>query len=93
MAGPLIARLDRLAKLYPLSIRRIDDLKYSVAQKLLELFGGTRIELFVQERSLPSPADVALGQKLNDKSSLSQLYLIGEYKRDDALLPSSSGGK
>jgi hypothetical protein len=93
MARPLIARRDRLAKLYPLSIRRIDDLKYSVAQKLLETFGGNRIELFVQERGLPSPADVALGQKLSDKNSLSQLYLIGEYKRDDALPPSPAGSE
>lgn len=87
LAAPLIARHERFERMYPQTLKRIDGLKQSIAQKLMEQFGGTRIELFVQERGLPTPAQIVVGEKLNDSRRLSEPILIGEYRRDDELPP------
>lgn len=90
LAEPLVARRDRFSRMYPLTLKRIDELKQSIAQKLMEQQGGTRIELFVRERGLPSPAQIAIGEKLNDSRRLSEPILIGEFRRDDELPPPES---
>lgn len=86
----LKSRQERFARLYPATLKRIEQLKQAIAQKLMEKFGGNRVELFVQERRLPSPAQVVLGTKLSDPEQLSEPILVGEYKRDDDLPPPES---
>lgn len=71
---------ERQAKSYDRAQRRIPALVESVARELLRRHGGQRIELFIQERGLPAPADVIVGMKLDDSRFLSEPRLIGQWE-------------
>lgn len=60
------------------SLQRFEILTSSIAKVLLERNAGQSIELFVQEREIPFPEQVAQGMRLNDESLLSELLKIGE---------------
>ncbi len=71
--------LDRRTRLYAQTGVRIADLVQSVGRTLLERYGGERIELYIQERSLASPTDVILGHRIDEQRYLSDPIAIGEF--------------
>ncbi len=71
---------DRQARSYERARTRIPQLVEAVARDLLRRQGGQRIELFIQERGLPAPADVIVGMKLDDPRLLSEPRPIGQWE-------------
>ena len=68
---------DDLSKAYEKSELRCRILAEAIARVLLERNRGESIELFVQERQIPFPQQVASGIRLDDKDLLSTLVKIG----------------
>jgi hypothetical protein len=69
---------DRQQKIYDRSDKRIRELVQAVGAVLLSRSKATKVELFCRERMIPLPADVIIGQKLNDPVGLSPPSKIGE---------------
>ncbi len=89
-AKQLAARIDLLDAEYQRTRKRIDKLLRSVASALLEdQTDADAVELALFERSIPLPADVIDGVKLDDERYLSQPMSIGQFTRDE--LFSSTG--
>lgn len=74
---------ERVALNHANSQMRIDGLIRSIGNTLLQRHDGVEIEMFIQERSIPFPAAVLTGQKLDDPIFLSELRKIGQYRLDD----------
>ena len=69
---------DRQQKIYDRSDKRIRELVQAVGTVLLSRSDAIKVELFCRERIIPLPADVIMGQKLNDPVGLSPPSKIGE---------------
>jgi hypothetical protein len=63
---------------------RIEKLLAAIGATLMERHQGTSIEMYLQERTIPFPAAVLTGTKLNDPVFLSDLRKIAEFRRDSA---------
>ncbi len=68
--------LERQILMYAKTKKRIAELVDAVGKQLLVRYHGDRVELFLQERRLPAPVDLILGQKITDESFLSELLPI-----------------
>jgi hypothetical protein len=75
---------QQLSAEYQNTRKRINQLVAAVARNLLLRHDGTHIELFVQERSIPSPASVLTGQEIDQPQFLSPLRKIGEFRWNDS---------
>lgn len=83
IANQIESERQRLATQYHNSRKRIDELVAAVAKNLMQRHQSNHVELFVQERSIPFPAAVLTGQRINDPPFLSDLRKIGEFRRDE----------
>ncbi len=97
IASRMRADIEEQKESYVNTRRRIDSLVESVAQNLLELYGGTRVELFVREREIPYPFEVQEGAELGDERFLKpeRPFSIGTFSADKietGSLPSRDGG-
>jgi hypothetical protein len=81
IANRIESERRQLAIQYHNSRKRIDELVTSIAKNLMQRHQSNHIELFVQERSIPFPAAVLTGQKINDSQFMSDLRKIGEFRR------------
>jgi hypothetical protein len=80
---------------YRNSEQRIEILASGIAKVLLERNHGQSIELFVQEREIPFPEQVASGMKLENEAFLSERLKIGELDASGyrAALPVTTEGQ
>ncbi len=69
-----------ISQRYDDTLKRIDGLVTAIASHLLTANDGQRIELFVQERSIPFTGQVLTGTQLDDPQFLSPLTKIGEFE-------------
>jgi hypothetical protein len=85
IASRMRADIEQQKKSYANTRQRIDDLVESVAKNLLEMHGGTRVELFVREREIPYPFEVQEGAKLDEERFLKpdQPVSIGIFSADE----------
>ncbi len=98
IAKRIEAERKRLSTHYQNARQRIDQLIAGIAKNLLKEHRGNHIELFMQERTIPFPAGVLTGQKINDPTFLSDMRKIGEFRLDDqgqvvSVLPVASMGE
>lgn len=68
---------ETVTEAYQSAEQRIEVLASRIAKVLLERNDGQSIEIFVQEREIPFPEQVASGIRLEDESFLSELLKIG----------------
>lgn len=73
---------DRIETEYSNARSRIEKLVAAIGRNLMERHQGVAIEMFLQERTIPFPAAVLTGQKLNDPVYLSDLRKIAEFQTD-----------
>lgn len=78
LSHELARERDQGIELHERNQVRFKALAGAVAQILLDRHHGDSIELFVQERSIPFPVEVANGVRLTDERFLSELTKIGE---------------
>lgn len=78
LSHELARERDQGIELHDRNQVRFKVLAGAVAQILLDRHNGDRIELFVQERGIPFPVEVANGVRLTDERFLSELTKIGE---------------
>ncbi|QEG24342.1 hypothetical protein [Mariniblastus fucicola] len=92
IASQIRADIEVQKKSYKNVRQRIDDLVQSVARKLLQVHGGTKIELYVREREIPHPVEVQEGAKLGDARFLKpdQPPMIGSFTAKELGLASSN---
>jgi hypothetical protein len=84
---------EQINQAFRVTEQRVEVLASGIAKVLLERNNGQSIELFVQEREIPFPEQVASGMKLEDDAFLSELLKIGEMDADgyQAAVPEPSG--
>ena len=69
---------------YDRTTQRIDSLVSSLESFLGKRYEGSKVELFLQERTLPEPMDTTIGVKLDDERYLSPLMPIGNARKENA---------
>ena len=79
MSQHIASERRAIAQRYEDTLKRIDGLVNAIASHLLKANDGQRIELFVQERSIPFAGQVLTGVGLDDPQFLSPLTKIGEF--------------
>lgn len=79
LSRQLTRERDQGIEMHERNQRRFEILGGAIAQVLLDRNQGDRIELFVQERSIPFPVQVANGARLVDEQFLTELIEIGNY--------------
>jgi hypothetical protein len=86
LAKSAAAILDRQERSYALTQKRIKELVDAVGRELLKRYDGDRVELFLQERRLLTPAESVVGKRPDDLSLLSERLPIG-------IVPREGGGQ
>ena len=81
-AKQLLQERRRQAEDYTQARARIDALVTAIAKHLLKNHDGQSVELFVQERVIPQPVDVAMGKELDDKDYLAAPAKVFEFSID-----------
>lgn len=87
---------EERATVYKTTSERIDTLIRATAGWLIQEHEGERIELFVQERLIASPLDIAAGARIDDEVYLSPPHPIGDFTFEELLgaeLPQGRGGE
>ena len=79
----LIKNRDLQKQDYQISTNRRDQLLRSIARHLLAVHSGASIELYLLERLIPRPFDVASGVRLTDPRFLSEPRFLGRFDLED----------
>ena len=81
-ASQLAAERDQQVESYKQTRSRIDAVVTAIGNHVLEKHDGQSVELFLQERVIALPDDIALGKKISDRSYLTPEVKIFETSKD-----------